>query len=118
MLWVSCAKCGVTVAQLSLKQDMSSQHGICVPQTRGVNEKGEGPTIYVVSFPRLLQVIRCQVPGFTAVSHSAGRMREHFMFQNFQAHMAVVQEVMDPLPRCDRYGMHMSAGRFTRHRRT
>ena len=42
------------VVKSYLKQHMSSQHGICVPQTRGVDEKGEGPAIYVVIFPRLL----------------------------------------------------------------
>ena len=62
-LRVSCAKCGVMVAQSSLKQHMSSQHGICVFQTRGVDEKGEGPATYVVSFPRVLQSVIFMVPG-------------------------------------------------------
>ena len=39
-LWVSWAECGVMVAQNSLKHHMSSQHRICIPQTRGVDEKG------------------------------------------------------------------------------
>ena len=28
---------------------------LCAPQTRGGDEKGEGTTTYVVSFPRILQ---------------------------------------------------------------
>ena len=94
---------------------MLIQHEICVPQTREVYEKGEGPATYVVSFPRVLQSVRCPVPGFPAVCHSAGRLREHFMFRHFRSRIAVVQEVREPLPRCDMCGMHMPAGRLIRH---
>ena len=59
---------------------MESLHGTYVPQTRGVDEKGEGITTYVVSFPRILQSVRCLVPGCPAVAHSAGRLQENFMF--------------------------------------
>ena len=62
---------------------MPSLHGICAPQTKGVNEKEEGPTTYVVSLPGILQLVRCPVPGFPAVAQSAGRLREHFMFRLF-----------------------------------
>ena len=37
---VSCAECGVTVAQSYLKQHVMILHGLCVPHTRGVDEKG------------------------------------------------------------------------------
>ena len=57
-LRVICAKCGVIVAQSSLKQYMTIQRGICIPQTRRVDEKGGRPTTYVVSFPRVLQSVR------------------------------------------------------------
>ena len=58
MLRVSCTECGVTVEKFSLKQQMSIQHGICIPQTRGVENKGEGLNTYVVYFPRVLQLVR------------------------------------------------------------
>ena len=50
------------------------------PQTKGVDEKGEGPTTYVVSLPRILQSVRFLVPGCPAVAHSAVRLQEIFMF--------------------------------------
>ena len=89
-LRVSCAECGVTVAQYLLQQYMSIQNGICVPHTRGVDKKGEGLTTYVVSFPRLLQLVRCPVTGCPVVAHSAGRLREHLMFRHFRSWIAVV----------------------------
>ena len=78
---------------------MSSQHVICVPEMRGVDDKGEGMSTYVVSFPRVLQSVRCLVPGCPVVSHNVGRLLEHFIFRNFQSRTAVVQEGMYLLPR-------------------
>ena len=43
-LLVNCAEFGVMVPQSYIKQRMASLHGLCVPQTRGVDEKGEGHT--------------------------------------------------------------------------
>ena len=91
-LRVSYAKCRVTVAQSSLKHHMSSQHVICVPHERWVDEKGYGPSTYVVSFPRVLQLVRCPVPGCPVVSHSAVRLRGNFMFRHLRYWIEVFQE--------------------------
>ena len=88
---VSCAMCGVMMVSSYLKENMSRSHGICVPQTRGVDEVGGGTTTYVVSFPKVLQEVRYPVPGCPAVAHSAGRLRKHFMFCHFRSMVAVVQ---------------------------
>ena len=63
------------VAQSYLKQNMSSHHGICVPQMRGVDKKVEVPATYVVSFSRVIKLVRFMVPGLPVVCHSAGRLR-------------------------------------------
>ena len=76
----SCSMCGVTVAASYLKTHMARSHGICIHQTRGVDGVGGGPTTYVVPSPKVLQEVRCPVPGCPAVAHSAGRLREHFMY--------------------------------------
>ena len=81
-LQVNCAKCGVMIAESYLKQYMLIQHEICVPHTRGADEKGEGPTTYVLSFSRVLQSVRLPVPGCPLVCHSAGRLQEHLMFRH------------------------------------
>ena len=83
----------------------------------GVGEVGGGTTTYVVSFPKVLQEVICPVPGFPVVAHSAGRLREHFMFCHFISKVAVVQEGKEPLPFCDMCRMHMPEGRLIRHRR-
>ena len=74
-----------------IKAHMARSHGICVPQMRVVDVVWGGPTTYVVSFPNLLQELRCPVPGFPVVAHSAGRLRKHFMFCHFRSKVAVVQ---------------------------
>ena len=66
-LRVSCTKYGVAVSQYSLKQHMKILHGICVTLTRGFGNKGEGTTTYVVPLLRVLQSVRCPVPGCPAV---------------------------------------------------
>ena len=104
-------------AQSYLKQHMVSLHGICIPQTREGNEKGDIPTTYVVYFPRVLQLVRCPVPGCPAVAHSLGSMCEHFMFQHFRSRIVVVQEGNEPLPRCDLCGMHIPEGGVIKNRR-
>ena len=71
---------------------------ICVPQTREVNKLGEGATTYVVSLPRLLQSVKCPVPGCPAIAHSAGRLRESFMYRHVCSQVSVVQEEAEPLP--------------------
>ena len=86
-----CATYGVTVEASYLKAHMARSHGICVPQTRGVDEVGGGPTTYVVYLPKVLQEVRCPVPGCPEVAHSAGRLHKHFMFCHFRSMVAVVQ---------------------------
>ena len=117
-LQVSCAECGVAVAQSYLKQHMGSLHGICVPKARGVDEKGEGPSTYVVSLPQIVQSVRFPAPVCPAKAHSAGRLQEYFMLRTFWSQIAVVQEGNEPLPHCDMCGMHMPVGRLVKHCQT
>ena len=41
---------------------------------------GGGSTTYVVSLPIILKLVGCPIPGCPSISHSAGQMREHFMY--------------------------------------
>ena len=95
---LSCTKCGVTVAASYLNRHMSQTHDICIPQKRGFYEVGLGLTTYVVSFHRLLQEVKCLVPGCLEAAHSTGRLRKDFMYRHFQSKVAVVQEGAEPLP--------------------
>ena len=110
--------CGVTVVASYLKAHTASSHGIYVSQTRGVHEVGGGLTTYVVSFPRVLQEVIYPVPGFPAVAHSAGRLRENFMYFHFRYNFEVFQEGTEPLPCCDLCGIHIPSGRLISHRKT
>ena len=44
---------------------------------------GGGLVTYVVSFPLVLKIVRCSVTGCLAVAHSAGRLKEHFIYRHF-----------------------------------
>ena len=110
--------CGITVAASYLNFLMSRSHGIWVHQTRGVDEVGVGASTYLVSFPRLLQEVKCPVPGCPVEVHSAGRLREHFMYRHFRSKVVVVQYMTKLLTRCALRVMHMPAWRIIRHRRT
>ena len=57
-------------------------------------------------------------PGFIVVTHSAGQLQEHFMYCHFRSKVMVVQDGLDPLPRCDLCGIHMPAGRLIKHQWT
>ena len=69
---VSCTKYSVTVAASYLNAHMEIIYGINVPQTRGFEKVGGGPTTYVVYFHRMFQTAKCLVPGCLSVAHSAG----------------------------------------------
>ena len=68
-------------------------------------------------FPWVLKTVKYPVIGCPEVSHSVGRLREHFMSQYFYLRIAVVQEGKEPLPCCEFCGMHVPAGRIIKHRR-
>ena len=70
---------------------MAQVHGICVPQAMGVDKVWLGPTTYVVSFPRLLQTVKCLVPRCPAVVRSVGRIQEHFVYRHFWYKVVMVQ---------------------------
>ena len=53
-----------------MRNHMELSYAIILPQTRGVDMGGGGPTTYVVSFPRVLKTMDCLVPGFLAVAQS------------------------------------------------
>ena len=107
----------MTVAASYLKTHMARIHGICVPQTRGFDDVGGDPTTYVVSFPRVLQEVKCLVLGCPAVAHSAVRLHEHFMYRHFRSKVVVVQERAEIMPQCDFCGIHILEGRIIRHHR-
>ena len=73
---------------------------------------------YMVSFPPVLKMVRCPVSGCPEVAHSVGQMRKHFMYRRFFCWIAVVQEGMETLTRCDLCGMHIPEGRLRKHQRT
>ena len=79
------------VAASYLKSHMARSRGICILQTRGVDEVGLGPTTCVVSFHKVLQEVRFLMPGCPVVAHSARRLREHIMYCQFRSKVMVVQ---------------------------
>ena len=79
---------------------------------------GRGSTTYVVSFPRILKLVDCPLPGCPEKAGSAGRMWEHFMYRHFRLKVVVLQEGRDSLPQCNMCGLHMPTGRLIKYHRT
>ena len=52
------------------------------------------------------------------MAHSAGRMRENFMYIHFSSKVAVLQEGRETLPYCKMCGIHIPAGQLLKLRRT
>ena len=72
-----------------------------------LNIEGGEPTTYVFSFPRVMKILKCLIPGCLAVANSAGRLCDHFMYQHFRSRVEVVQEGKEPMTHCDMCGMHI-----------
>ena len=89
---------------------MKWSHGIRLLKIRGVYLGRGGPTTYVVHFPRVLKTVDFPVQGCPEVAHSARRLRDYFVYQNFWSKVEVLQEGKEPLPRCDMFGIHMPVG--------
>ena len=58
----------------------------------------------------------CPVERCPSKAKTPGRIREHFMFHHWKFKVAVLQEVPELLPRCDKCGMHMQAARLFKRR--
>ena len=72
----------------------------------------------MVSLSRVLQEMKCPVPGCLSVAHSAQRIHKHFMYRYFLSKVEVIQEGVEPLPHCDLCRMHMAVRRLIRNQRT
>ena len=70
-----------------------------------------------MSFPRVLQEVKCPVKGCPAVVQSAGRLCKNFMYCHFLSKAVLVQDRARQLTRCDLCIMHMPAGQIIRIRR-
>ena len=69
----------------------------------------------MLPFPRVLNIVICPVPVCPEVANRVGRMREHFMYRNFFAQIAVMQEGREPLPCYKLCGIQMPEGRLLKH---
>ena len=53
--------------------------GICPPPDKGGQRGRGGRNTYVVSFPMVLQEVKCPMSGCLSVVHSVVQLHEHFM---------------------------------------
>ena len=88
------------MATSSFCHHMEKSHGIVLPQSRGVDVGGRGMETYMVYFPWILKLLECPVDGCPERPNSPGGLMEHFMYQHWKSKVAILQEGMEPLPRC------------------
>ena len=51
-------------------------------------------------------------------ANTLGRLRENLMYQHWKLKVYIMQEGPEPLPRCEKCGMHMPEARIFKHRQT
>ena len=94
---------------------MEIVHGRVFKEVRGVDVGGGGMEVYKVSSPWILKLLECLVEVCLAKTKTPGRLRENFMFCHWKSKVAILQEVPEPLPRCNQCGMHIQAARLFKH---
>ena len=90
--------------------------GIVLPYNRGVDVVIEGPETYRVYFPQVLKLVLFLVDGCTERANKPGRLQKHFTYQHWKSKVSILQEVLEPLPRCDLCGIHFPETRVIKHR--
>ena len=77
---VRCTECGEKMEASSLCNHMERSHIIVLPHNRGVDVGGRGMETYVVSFPRIMKLVECQVEGYPAIANNPWRLMDHLMY--------------------------------------
>ena len=80
----SWGECGMPMESYSLQHYVASIHGGSVAQNQDVDTGGGGRETYRVSFPRVLTLAACLVEVFPEMSHTPGRLQEHFMYLHWK----------------------------------
>ena len=56
--------------------------------------------------------------GCPTRAKTPGRLGDHFVFWHYKSKVVILQEVPEPLPWCDQYGIHLQADRLFKHRQS
>ena len=91
---------------------MERSYGIVMSHTRGLDVFRWGLETYMVYFPRVLKLVACPVDRCSERAQNPGRLREHFMYRNWKAEVAILQEAPAPLLWCGHWGMHTLAAQL------
>ena len=78
---------------------MERTHGSTLYQTREVDIRGGVIETYLVYFPCILNSVAYPVEGCPERSHTLERLREKFLYRNWKARVAILQERPPPFPR-------------------
>ena len=99
------------MAESSLPRHMERSHGIVLPKIRGVDVIRGGTDTYKVLFPPILKLVGYPVEGCQERANTPGIFREHFMYRHWNSKVDIMQEVLEPLPMCDQFRMHIPSDR-------
>ena len=85
-------------------------------QTQGVDIGRGGLDTYVVYLPRVMKSVACPVEGCPEKAKNLKIIIDHLMYKHWMSKIAVIQEVPEPLLRCNQCRMHIPAEILWRHR--
>ena len=66
-------------------------------------------------FPRVPKFVACPIYGCPERVNKPGVIIENFMYWHWKENVTIIQEGAEPLPRCDKCGMHMPSARLIEH---
>ena len=92
----------------------NTRYGTDIDQ--GVDVGRGGLEKYVVLFSWVLKLVGCPVDVCLARVNNLGIIRVYFMYWNWKANVAIIQEGPESLPMCLHCGMHMPEARLIKHR--
>ena len=66
----------------------------------------------------MLKLVACPVYGCPERANNPERLRGNFMYRHWKSNMVILQEVPEPMSRCNQCGIHIPAALLMKHRWT
>jgi hypothetical protein len=109
---VECSECQAGLAAGSLLQHMRAKHGTGIQSAFVAAEPV--PMSYRVSFPKIYREGLCPVDGCSGRAANWDLLRRHFVHRHPEDTLCIMEESVEPLPKCELCRMHVTPSAISR----